>query len=244
MSPHAANSLVHDLVQMAQAMEQLPQVREELDTAKGLIDTQAETIQRLEMKLMDRNGEIDNLHHRIRDLEVARDDAELRFLEAEERTTKALAFIRTMFGNAGSLIQDLDPPRVAEPVVQPQAEPQPTQEPVSVQSDPTTHAQSGSERSEQTSATSSASEVVTSATEPQPSGQSEPDPIASTTQEYAATPHTADHETDAPSSSPGPYHNRRYIEVPMYVSLDNWIAGGGTEENYYASRHPAPKAAE
>ena len=58
MSPHAANSLVHDLVQMAQAMEQLPQVQAQLDRTQGDLDHAYATIQRLELKLLDRATQI------------------------------------------------------------------------------------------------------------------------------------------------------------------------------------------
>jgi hypothetical protein len=118
MSPHAANSLVHDLVQMAQAMEQLPQVREELQQAQQRITLQADHVQNLELSIMNYKQEIERLHGSIRDLEVARDNAELNFLEAEDRTEKALAFVRTVFGNAGQLLQALEP-------VKPEPQPEP-----------------------------------------------------------------------------------------------------------------------
>lgn len=111
MSPHAANSLVHDLVQMAQAMEQLPQVQAQLDRVNGDLEHAFATIQRLELKLLDRANQIDTLNASLRAAEVAKDAAETMFLEADERTQRALDFIKATFGNAGSLIQALEPPK-------------------------------------------------------------------------------------------------------------------------------------
>lgn len=116
MTGHQINSLVGDLVAMAQAMERLPQVEAELDRANTVIEDQAKAIQRLEIKLIDAKAEADALQSTIRTLEASRDDAEFRFLEAEDRTASALAFVRTVFGNAGALIQALDPPKAIEPV--------------------------------------------------------------------------------------------------------------------------------
>jgi hypothetical protein len=120
MTGHQINSLVGDLVAMAQAMEKLPLVEAALDEARIELDHKVSTIQRLELKLMDRAGEIDKLNASIRELEVAKDVAETMFLEADDRTARALDFVKTMFGSAGSLIQALEPVK-AQP--EPEAKP-------------------------------------------------------------------------------------------------------------------------
>lgn len=222
MSPHAANSLVHDLVQMAQAMEQLPQVREELAHAVNQLDGAHEHIQRLELKLIDRKVEADELHAQIKQLEVARDDAELRFLEADDRTEKALAFVRTTFGNAGALIQALDPKPSSEP------EPKPVWHgdlpkdvagaAVRVEPDPQAH----------TPPADPNAEIIKAA-----EGQSEPGPTASetTTPSETASLDTVQ-ASDVPMPSAGPYSGKRYYDHSFYVSLVGWLAGGGTQEDY------------
>lgn len=149
MSPHAQQSFVNDLVEMAEAYRLLPQVRDELRDTQARLDSALNTVQRLEGKLHDRHAEIDGLHSQIRALEVSRDDAELRFLEAADRTEKALAFVRTVFGNSGQLLQALEP------------KPEP-------KADPTMPAQTGSEMSAQTSAISFVTEGATSATKALP----------------------------------------------------------------------------
>ena len=203
MSPHAMNTFVSDLVLMAQATERLPVVEAELSEARDQLNTMSNTIQRLELKLMDRATQIDDLHKAVREAEVAKDAAETMFLEADERTSRALDFIKATFGNAGSLIQALEPTTKPEPVQVPITEavtevtvnPEPV---VSVQSDPTSGYISNMDQN-----------------------QSKP-------------------ENDIlPEPTLGPYHNLRYIDHPAYVPLSDWLAGGGTEEDYYAPRRSA-----
>jgi hypothetical protein len=222
MSPHAANSLVHDLVQMAQAMEQLPMVRDELRDTQARLDAALNTVQRLESKLMDRATEIEGLHIQIRDLEVARDNAELSFLEAEDRTEKALAFVRTVFGNAGQLLQAVEP--VKEEL---------KAEPVSVQTDPSTHYEEARSSLGQVNPEGQVSGELSGEAQ----GQSEWDPITASTQtSQSLEPSQAvgDASTvEKVSTEPdGKYANKRYYDHTYYVPLSAWLAGGGTEESY------------
>lgn len=115
MSPHAANSLIGDLVEMAKAAESMPILQSQLKACEEKIAEMGAHIQRLELRAHDYKAEIEGLHSQIRTLEVSRDDAELRFLEADDRTEKALAFVRSVFGNAGQLLQALEPPKAEEP---------------------------------------------------------------------------------------------------------------------------------
>jgi hypothetical protein len=197
MSPHAANSLVHDLVQMAQAMEQLPVVKEELDQAKHHAELQSTHIQNLEIAILGYKQEIETLHSSIRSLEVSRDDAEFRFLEAEDRTEKALAFVRTVFGNAGALVQALDPPKpepeVIAPVMDQREVPLPSADGKTQVEDTTTQSSVVSEPVGWQEPVASTEPVVSVQEDPSPigdtssdvpqssgiSGQSEPDPTVS-----------------------------------------------------------------
>ena len=207
MSPHAMTSLVSDLVEMAKAVERLPLVEHELDQANDMIEDYAKTIQRLEIKAHDYKAEIETLHSTIRSLEVAKDQAETMFLEADERTTRALDFIKSGFGAAGSLIQALEPAKV-EPIIEPPINP-PVNEPLPVS--PALHEDAGQSEPDPTpvaiereGSTGSVNETVTStgtvSTQPEP-----------------------------PS---GPYSGKLYIDVPGWVNREDWLAGGGTQYDY------------
>ena len=256
MSPQVHN-FVTDLVEMAKATERLPYAEQELSEARQEITAKADTIQRLELKLMDRANEITNLHARIRDLEVSRDDAEFRFLEAEDRTNRALDFIKTTFGNAGSLIQALEPPKpepvpVQEPVwSQPPTTGTPNVDsqvtPVQAQgqseADPIVSTQTGSVSQTVCSTSAEPSADASGSTGPNQEGVSvQSDPIAHMTQppqsenaSFVETKDTAPISTSQPSS-PGPYHGKLYIDVPGWVPLEDWLAGGGTEADYHYRR--------
>lgn len=109
------DNFVGSLVEMAKAYERMPSVEAELRDAQATIDKAQATIQRLELKLIERSNEIDSLHSRIRELEVSRDEAQFQALEADDRTQRALDFIKATFGNAGALIQALEPPAPPQP---------------------------------------------------------------------------------------------------------------------------------
>ncbi len=126
MSPNVGN-FVHDLVEMAKAMEELPQVRDELASKAHELDGALHRIQEREEAIARYKAEIDQLHAKVRSTEAERDDAELRFLDGEDRTRSALDFIKGTFGSAGSLIQALEPPAKVEPVSE--AIPMPPAEP-------------------------------------------------------------------------------------------------------------------
>ena len=221
MSPHAVNNFVSDLVLMAQAMERLPHIEQELNDAKHELDKAHEAVQRLELKLLDRATTIDELNATVRKAEVDRDDAEYRFLEGEERTAKALAFIKDQFGSAGSLIQALEPPVKAKETISIPLELHPAifdkPEPASGQAAISEH-----ERHE--------IEAIPM------QGQSAPDPIPATD----TTQHSGNIDTDnvihggpMPKPDHGPYHGLKYIDVLGWISLSDWLAGGGTEADYH-----------
>lgn len=224
MTGHQINSLVGDLVAMAQAMEKLPIAEQRIHELERHVDHANETIQARELSIIDYKAEIDKLYAFIRELEVAKDSAETMFLEADDRTTRALEFVKTMFGSAGSLIQALEPPK-PEPVVevQPPLEGA-TSHPVSAEA--TTGLQSANEGP----AAHGIGDIL-------PQGQSEPDPTAALTEVPSANTasHTesVEHGPVQASSSDKPYADRRYYDVPTYVSYHEWIAGGGTDVDYH-----------
>lgn len=209
MSPHAMTSLVNDLVEMAKAVELLPQVQAELDRARETIDHRGQHIEQLELKAHAYKQEIETLHSTIRSLEVARDDAELRFLELDEHATKAIDFARTATINMEAVMALLSPPKA-------QPEPEPinphANEPLPVS--PALH---------------------------EDAGQSEGHPTATkvTIQSQDATTQNVEtwDRVDTTSHSAieppvGLYSGKRYIDVPGWVSREDWLAGGGTQYDY------------
>lgn len=218
MTGHQINSLVGDLVAMAQAMERLPQVEAELAEARHVLSEMDKQIESVRSDLEQSRSYAASLEAKVHSAEVARDDAELRFLEADEQRTHTLDRLNQMGNIIRAVTNELDPPK-------PQPEPQP--EPVSVQADPTP-----TTVSIPSAGSGTAYETDTISAQ----GQSEPDPIASeasTTGETVLSG-TASMSSDASSEQPssGPFAGRRYIDYPGYVSRMEWLAGGGTEEDY------------
>jgi hypothetical protein len=119
MSPHAANSLVHDLVEMAKAMETLPQVQAELENAKLVNSMNLDTIQRLEQRLIDKATEIDTLHTKIAAAEVARDTAETMFLETDDKLVAFRHLVSAFSTDAASLLRAQEPQPEPEPMPDP-----------------------------------------------------------------------------------------------------------------------------
>lgn len=230
MSPNI-NSFVGDLVEMARAMEELPQVKAALLQMQNANLELSDAIAHREERIIELKTEIEAKASTIRSLEVARDDAELRFLEADDRTQRALGFVKTMFGSAGGLIQALEP-QVAQP--EPVAETLTEAHAVTEQEVRPFDGPSASEETSQSKPIDSTSEVVMTG---DPSnvdswasgrGQSEADPT------LMPVDHTQAGVQEPIETKPsGRYSGKRYYDWPTYVSLTNWIAEGGTEEDWH-----------
>lgn len=124
MTSDRVNSFVGDLVQMAQAMERLPQVEHELNAYKRGNEVLHQAVADREESILKLKAEIEAHLATIRKVEAERDDAELRFLDSEDRTKSALSFIKATFGSAGSLIQALEPPAPTPVAVPADAQPE------------------------------------------------------------------------------------------------------------------------
>jgi hypothetical protein len=232
MSPHAVNNFVSDLVLMAQAMERLPQVEAELHRAQSEVTEWKSRYDLLALDLEQSRIYAGTLEQKVHQLEVDRDDAELRFLEADERTSRALDFIKATFGNAGTLIQALEP-------VRPQPEPMPEPKPAE-------QAVQWVDRTEdyipKVSEVKPTEQTVGEADKPwqmdHTQGQSETDPTSNTTAatvDLASSAHHTQENVSMPSTTepaPGTYVGLRYIDVPGYISRSDWLLGGGTNEDY------------
>lgn len=110
MSPNVGN-FVHDLVEMAKAMETLPQVEAERDRLNRDYNSALVTVADRETTILRLKTEIEAHLATIRKLEVDRDHAELMFLELDERTHKVLANVKNAMDQLDQTVSQLDPPK-------------------------------------------------------------------------------------------------------------------------------------
>lgn len=118
MSPNVGN-FVHDLVEMAKAMETLPQVEAALRTAEQSNRQLSETVASREEAILRYKAEIETLNAKVRATEAERDDAELRFLETDERLSHVLSMVKASQVGLEKAVVLLDPPKpvpMPEPV--------------------------------------------------------------------------------------------------------------------------------
>src|SRR5258705_7715887 len=95
MSP-AVGNFVADLVEMAKATETLPQVQHELDETKEGLSQALDVIAARETAIISYKQQIEDLHAKCRSLEVERDDASFRVLEAEDKAAALLYQAQTV----------------------------------------------------------------------------------------------------------------------------------------------------
>jgi hypothetical protein len=219
MTGHQINSLVGDLVAMAQAMERLPQVETELHRLEHELEQAHATISHRELRIIDLKQQIEDLQSKLSQAEVARDDAELRFLEADEKSSKVVRFLAQIQGMAVQAECELNPPK-------PMPQPEVTAEAVYHVGDRRL-SDNGSVVSVQTDPTNGAS-VSEEPSQSDPTGVV-PDTVAV---EHSGTSPLIVDAPSAVETNPGPYHGRRYIDVPGWISRADWLAGGGTNEDY------------
>jgi hypothetical protein len=240
MSPSVGN-FVTDLVEMAKATEQLPIVERERDQLKADNDTLRDTIQSLQLRAIDRKEEIERHLATIRQLEVARDDAELRFLEADEHASHVLSMVRASMVGLEKAALILDPPKP-----QPEAIPEVVKGIEEVPAlDPTGSSSGGQFPPEAPDYSKADAEPVPVEQSPYynaPAGQSEADPIASTGQASMENVPTSSNVLESVSThEPYPYSDKRDYDIPTWISYHDWIAGGGTEDDY--NQRPISKTA-
>src|SRR5216684_2007990 len=109
-------SFVHDLVAMATAADKVPQLEAriaELEEIKAGYET---GFVEKEKQLIDHLNAHDETKARLHNAEVARDDAEMRFLEADDAKLAAVRAMRVVIGEAETFIKAVTP---VEEVVRP-----------------------------------------------------------------------------------------------------------------------------
>src|SRR6266576_986253 len=118
MSP-AVGNFVQDLVEMEKATETLPIVQHENETLKAELSQAKDTIAARETAIISYKQQIEDLHTKVRSLEVERDDASFRVLEAEDTAHSILTQARNAQATLAEVISKLDPPK-PEPVKEPE----------------------------------------------------------------------------------------------------------------------------
>lgn len=226
MSPNVGN-FVHDLVEMAKAMETLPQVQEELDRAKSQIENYAKQVQDRELSIINYKDQIEALNAKVRSLEVERDDASFRVMEAEDLNHVILNLARSASIDLAAMISKLDPPKPEPEKIEEQAVQFPNEGQLGdkFSSDPTVG--TGQQETAVHSipvASQDAGTIGTGTTSVEEAPKSDANP----TQTYSGTASDNGH-----LASKGPYEGNLYHDMPHYIPLDEWVAGGGTESNYF-----------
>lgn len=125
-------NFVSDLVAMAKAFEELPQVKAELAESERARTVGIDMIQRLELRLMDLKNEVDAAHAATRRMEVERDHAERMFLETDDRLNAFRRLVQAFDTDVKSLVKAEEPepasaptaPAEVLPSVDPVTEPQ------------------------------------------------------------------------------------------------------------------------
>jgi len=117
------NNLAASFVAMAQAFEELPKIREQLNHAEHIAEERSEVIQTLQLRIIDYKNQLDEAHALTRKAEVERDHAETMFLETDGKLDAAKSVLSTLMGNADAFLRAVEPPK-PEPVAP--VEPTPT----------------------------------------------------------------------------------------------------------------------
>lgn len=251
MSPHAMNTFVSDLVEMAKAVEELPQVKAELEAARHDLNTAADRIQQLELRIIDYKNKIDDQIALTRKAEADRDEAERLFLEETDRTSAFKSFVEGLFGTAGNLLKAQAP---TAPVAVPSEEQVPvggvTQIPKEI-TEPTYYEPHMAEQTvnveleltEQqlsekyphsiygnASMSGDPSNIDSMAIGP---GQSEPLPTSEPAPTTSPSQSSVNDAGQTLSQTfKGVYAGKLYDQHPTYVSREDWLWGGGTDATY------------
>lgn len=205
---------VHDILgaigDAQRALSAEPQYRNEISELQKRLDEAMRHSQALELKISGYKDNVDTLQSKVRSLEVERDDTGFRLLESEDKLDKLLKAIRTAESGISSAVNAADPPK-PEPVA-PQAtmaqalhtpSPEPTQAPVPY------------------------GDML-----PQGS-QSEPHPTVSSSQEGQSST-VGPVVAEASANTAGkPYVGKHYRDYAEVISYYDWLAGGGTHNDYY-----------
>jgi hypothetical protein len=113
---HHVNDLASSFVAMAAAYEQLPKVQADLASMEKYNDSLHETIQRLELKAIERNNEISGLRTQLSAMEAERDNALMQFLECDDAKTTLVRTLEIMARDIAGVLQAIAPVPEPQPV--------------------------------------------------------------------------------------------------------------------------------
>src|SRR5229473_478384 len=102
-------SFVHDLVAMATAADKVPQLEEQISELRKALDAQTASNWELEAKIIDHTNAHSETKARLHNAEVARDDAERLFLEADDAKLAAVRAMRVVIGEAEAFVKAMTP---------------------------------------------------------------------------------------------------------------------------------------
>jgi hypothetical protein len=237
MTSEKMNTFTSELVQMAMAVEKLPQVEAELDKQLREVDRLRSANLALEDSNQILRDHISELNSKIAEVTKERDDAGFRVLEAEDKASRVLDLARTLSSGLGQVIAELEPPKpVTDPILDTidpgyaESFDKPSTSGERVADPTTTHHQEPS----------SVNVGGQTTGDPSTQGQSEPG-FTTHVISMEATPPSADTASvtsePVPSDSAAPtpdkpFAGKRWSEVPRDQKAWNreeWFAGGGDE---------------
>jgi len=241
------------LVEMAKAMERVPELeREVTDLNEIATERLFELIER-DKALEASRRYAASLEQRCHDLEVSRDAAELRFLEADDVVSTIKSVLRRTMEDTDSALKAIEPvveptPDVAFDVgtmtpIEPVAETYTYEDAVrgmeNVVEAPSPSPFPDTTPSTAPSADEGIFKVDMEWSAAEDKGKSET-PFAPTSTppnpahlSPVTTSDVGSSQTEAADAKPkGPYFGRNYMSVPGFISRLDWLAGGGTNEGY------------
>lgn len=226
---------IHDIIsemsRTAEAAARVPELETQVRNLTIERDRAQVHGQELESHIVSYKARIDDLTSKLRQAEADRDEAAFRNLEADEFRSK----LRALLGDDGSAS------RIAELEAKVKA----------AEDDAQSHAQRVTELEEERAkaaaeAKSNADNTYQRGPHYEPEVQRAPIPTAtaSTNPEPNVSSGNLDpalsivhgmNESPAPTADPSPplpYAGKLYINHPGWVSRNDWLAGGGTDETY------------
>lgn len=118
MSTHNITDLLRELQAGEEARAKIPELQAQSTRYVNTIDKLSQHNQALELSILGYKSTISDLTTKVARLEVERDDAGFRELEAAERVNTLTDTLKTLAGNIGDTLRVIDPP-TPEPVPQP-----------------------------------------------------------------------------------------------------------------------------
>lgn len=248
------SNFIREIAEAYAALEREPERIAELSRMASECERLRETIQHRELRIIDLKVEVEDAQTKARKAEADRDDAELRFLEADDKLDKLRRLVQAFSMDAALLCQP-EPKPVSVPlpdttIDQSASSPPSPVTPPSIGSTdmdgesgevkPATyfdydntgesHPTSQPSTTDSELQTRSGTVLGERVADPTASKETTPSPIVEFGTAESSAPVSSPASVEQPSA--GPYHGKKYAEWPYFVSLQGWLNGGGTEEDY------------